>query len=337
MTRRESARAPRERGDLIAKSTAMRRVLELAERAARSDATVLITGESGTGKERLARYIHERSPRRGGPFVAINCSALPEPLLESELFGHKRGAFTGASEDTRGLVEAAEGGTLFLDEIGDTSPALQVRLLRALQERAVRPVGSTRDVAVDVRIVAATNRDLEALVAEKAFRRDLYYRLRVLPLEVPPLRERPEDLLPLARVFIARTCKENSCGPCALSSQVLDLLLAHDWPGNVRELENAVERAVILAENQPAIRVEDLPPEIRRRRAGADRRKAAGAPADIPTLAEIEKRHVLDTLQRLGGNRKETAKILGIGENTLHRRLRSYGVAAKRGAGQAGT
>ena len=180
---------------------------------------------------------------------------------------------------------------------------------------------------MDVRICAATNRDLESLVAEKVFRKDLYYRLRVVPLQVPPLRERREDLLPLCRAFIARTCTENSCGPCALSSEVLDLLCAYDWPGNVRELENAIERAVILAENQPTIRPDDLPPEVREARAPAARTDDA---AGIPTLEEIEKRHILDTLRQLDGNRKETAKVLGVGENTLHRRLRSYGIGAKR-------
>lgn len=301
----------------------MQRVLELAGRAARSEATVLVTGESGTGKERLARYIHERSQRRAGPFIAINCGALPEPLLESELFGHLKGAFTGASEETKGLFEAAAGGTLLLDEIGETSPGLQVRLLRALQERTVRPVGSATDVPVDVRIIAATNRDLEALVAEKKFRKDLYYRLHVVPLEVPPLRARPEDLLPLARTFIARTCTENSCGPCALSSEMLDLLLAYDWPGNVRELENAIERAVVLAEDQPTIRVSDLPAEIRERRTSDPQTNSA---PNILTLAEIERRHILETLDRLAGNRKETARVLHIGENTLYRKLESYGV-----------
>ncbi len=194
-------------GALVARSPAMGRVLELAHRAAQSGATVLITGESGTGKERLARFIHGESPRRAGPFVAVNCGALPEGLLESELFGHTKGAFTGATADRPGLFRAAAGGTLFLDEIGETTPATQVRLLRALQERVVRPVGANRDVPVDVRVVAATNRDLEEMVAEGAFRTDLYYRLRVVPLRVPPLRERPEDLLPLARQFIARTCR----------------------------------------------------------------------------------------------------------------------------------
>lgn len=316
---------------LVAKSPPMRRVLELADRAAASEATVLITGESGTGKERLARYLHVHSKHSGGPFVAVNCGALPESLLESELFGHVKGAFTGATSDKKGLFEVASGGTLFLDEIGETSLAMQVRLLRALQERTVRPVGATSDVDVDVRIIAATNQDLAAMVETKSFRKDLYYRLRVVPLELPPLRDRREDLLPLARQFIARTCTENSCGPCSLSSEVLDALTRYRWPGNIRELENAIERAVILAEGQPKIEVADLPPEIRGDSGGmaVDDDTSRGASAVVP-LAEVERRHILDTLDRLGGNRKATAEALGIGENTLWRRLKSYGMVRER-------
>ncbi|MBC7171004.1 MAG: sigma-54-dependent Fis family transcriptional regulator, partial [Polyangiaceae bacterium] len=249
--------------DIVARSAAMRRVLALAERVAATESTVLITGESGTGKERIARLVHARSRRSKKAFVGVNCGALPEPLLESELFGHKRGAFTGATADKQGLFEAASGGTLFLDEIGEMPLSMQVKLLRALQEQAVRPVGSTRDVPVDVRVVAATNRDLAALVDAGGFRKDLFYRLRVIPLELPPLRERRDDILPLARQSIARTCRQNACGPCALSSEVLDALHAYAWPGNVRELENAIERAVVLAEGQPKIVLGDLPPEIR--------------------------------------------------------------------------
>ena len=304
----------------------MRRVLALAERAAATDSTVLITGESGTGKERVARLLHAHSRRSKKSFVGVNCAALPEPLLESELFGHKKGAFTGATADKQGLFEAASGGTLFLDEIGETPLSMQVKLLRALQEHAVRPVGSTRDVPVDVRVVAATNRDLEALVDAGGFRKDLFYRLRVIPLELPPLRERRDDILPLARQFIAKTCKQNSCGPCALSSDVLDALHAYPWPGNVRELENAIERAVVLAEGQPKIELGDLPPEIR---APAGRGSAPPEPDQL-TLAEVERRHILATLERCGGNRSATAQALGIGENTLWRKLKAYGVPAAR-------
>lgn len=304
----------------------MRRVLELAERAAPSGATVLVTGESGTGKERVARLLHQRSPRSRRAFIGVNCGALPESLLESELFGHRKGAFTGAVADKEGLFAAASGGTLFLDEIGETPFAMQVKLLRALQEHAIRPVGATKDIPVDVRVVAATNRDLAALVKEGSFRKDLFYRLRVIPLELPPLRERREDILPLARQLIARTCRQNSCGPCALSSEVLDALSAYSWPGNVRELENAIERAVILAEGQPRIELTDLPPEVREL-AG---REDSPHPDEQLTLAEVERRYVLETLQRCAGNRAAAARALGIGENTLWRRLKAYGVAPAR-------
>lgn len=312
--------------DLIAKSTTFRRVLELAERAAATDSTVLITGESGTGKERVARFIHLQSPRRKQPFVAVNCAALPDALLESELFGHKKGAFTGAVADRHGLFKAASGGTLFLDEVGEMPRSMQVKLLRALQERAVRPVGATKDISVDTRVVTATNRDLEQLVELGGFRKDLYYRLRVIPLELPPLRARRDDILPLARHFIAKTCRQNSCGPCALSGAALDALCAYSWPGNVRELENAIERAVVLAEGQPRIEVGDLPPEIRSLGATHE-----ATPAEAPmTLEAVERRHILATLERFGGNRAVTAEALGIGANTLWRKLKSYGIPAAR-------
>lgn len=308
----------------------MRRVLELAARVAPTDATVSITGETGTGKERLARFIHERSNRAERPFLAINCAAVPEPLLESELFGHRRGAFTGASADKKGLFEAAHEGTLVLDEIGEIPLTVQVKLLRALQERAVRPLGATRDLAVNVRIIAVTNRDLAEMVREKTFRKDLFYRLRVVPLEVPPLRDRREDILPLARFFIARVCAENSCGPCSLSPEALDLLMAYGWPGNVRELENAIERAVVLAEGKPRIEPGDLPPEVR----GGSPVPMATAD-EILTLVEVERRHILATLDRLDGNRRATARALGIGENTLWRKLKSFGGVIPRRSGNA--
>jgi len=312
--------------ELVAKSVSMGRVLELANRAAVTDSTVLITGESGTGKERVARFIHLHSRRTKRPFIRVSCATLPESLLESELFGHKKGAFTGATADKQGLFEAASDGTLFLDEIGEMSLSMQVKLLRALQEHTVRPVGSTKDVAVDVRVVTATNRDLEALVEAGGFRKDLFYRLRVIPLELPPLRERRDDILPLARLFIAKTCRQNSCGPCALSSDVLDALHAYSWPGNVRELENAIERAVVLAEGQPKIELGDLPLEVRSPAAGSS---GSGDAESLP-LAEVERRHILATLERLRGNRAATAQALGISANTLWRRLKTYGVPAAR-------
>jgi DNA-binding NtrC family response regulator len=313
-----------------ARSSAMRELLDVAARAAASEVTVVITGESGTGKERLARFIHDVSRRREGPFVAINCGALPENLLESELFGHEKGAFTGAAGSREGLFEAARSGTLFLDEIGETSPATQVRLLRALQERTIRPVGANREVPIDVRVIAATNRDLAAMVDAGTFRTDLYFRLRVVPLLVPPLRGRREDILPLSRHFIAQTCALNRCGPCALSAEALDALHRYSWPGNVRELENAIERAVVLSEGQPHIRLHDLPPEV----SGGPSASAPTAPESpaagerVMTLAEVEKRHVLETLARFAGHRRKTAQALGIGENTLWRRLKKWGVIA---------
>ena len=234
-----------------------------------------------------------------------------------------KGSFTGATSDKKGLFAAAQGGTLFLDEIGETTPALQVKLLRALQEHQVRPVGATKDVGVDARIIAATNRDLEGMVRDRSFRKDLFYRLRVVPIEVPSLRDRREDILPLAREFIGHACGEHACGPCSLTSEALDLLLAYDWPGNVRELENTIERVVVLAEGKPRIETTDLPPEIRA--------PGHGSRDNEPlTLEEVERRHILAMLERFEGNRKATAGALGIGENTLWRKLRSYKMVKRR-------
>lgn len=307
--------------ELIAKSATMRRVLVLAERLAQTDAPVLLTGESGSGKERIARHLHARSRRGRGPFIPVNCGALPENLLESELFGHVKGAFTGADREHKGLFEAAAGGTLLLDEVGEIPLSVQVKLLRVLQDREVRRVGSTESRAVNVRIIAATNRNLDAMVRERAFRKDLYYRLKVVSLEVPPLRERKEDILPLAHSFVRRGCSTYHCGPCTLSAQALDRLLAYPWPGNVRELEHAMERAVVLAEGKPKIEENDLPPEILGK--GSEPR---GGDDELLLLAEVERRHILRILERCGSNRKETAKALGISTNTLWRKLRDYGV-----------
>jgi two-component system, NtrC family, response regulator HydG len=305
-------------GDLVARSRAMRNVLALAQRVAQSDAPVLLTGESGSGKERVARYIHASSRRARAEFVAVNCAALPEQLLESELFGHLRGAFTGADRDKKGLIAMASGGSLLLDEIGEIPLGVQVKLLRVLQDHEVRPVGGTESKHIDVRIIAATNRDLTEMVRERAFRKDLYFRLKVLAVEVPSLRERREDVLPLAHAFLRRDCATYHCGPCSLSSAALDRLIAYDWPGNVRELEHAMERAVVLAEGKPRIEASDLPPEI----GGL----ANGDPKeDGPlALAEVERVHILRVLEKMGGNRKETAQALGIGTNTLWRKLRQY-------------
>ncbi len=312
---------PTEANELVTKSAAMRNVITLTDRVAQVDAPVLLTGESGSGKERIARFIHAQSRRASGPFIPVNSGALPENLLESELFGHVKGAFTGADRDHKGLFEAAAGGTLLLDEAGEIPLAVQVKLLRVLEDHQIRRVGSTDSRAVNVRIIAATNRDLEEMVREKAFRKDLYYRLKVVSIEVPPLRARREDILPLAHSFVRRGCAAYHCGPCSLSAHALDRLLAYGWPGNVRELEHAMERAVVLAEGKPKIEESDLPPELLR----APSQPTSEDEASLP-LAEVERRHVLRVLERCGGNRKQTAKALGIATNTLWRKLREYGV-----------
>lgn len=313
-----------DRSGMVVQSEAMERVLDLARRVAKVDTTVLITGESGAGKERIARLIHEESSRAGGPFVAINCGAVPEGLLESELFGHARGAFTGAAQDRPGLFEAAGGGTLLLDEIGEVPPPMQVKLLRTLQEREVRRVGENRTRPVDVRVLAATNRDLAGEVNAARFRQDLYYRLRVVELRVPPLRERREDVLPLARTFLARASARLDRKVSGFTPQAANQLLRYPWPGNVRELENAVERAVVLARGS-RVDVPDLPEEV-----GL---AAPGAPAtgEGKTLEDVEREVILAVLQATGGNRALAAQRLGIGAATLYRKLKQYGVKGKGG------
>jgi two-component system response regulator HydG len=313
-------------GGVIAQSTGMQRVLDLARRVAQVDTTVLITGESGVGKERVARLIHDESARTAGPFVAVNCGAVPETLLESELFGHARGSFTGATQDRPGLFEAANNGTLLLDEIGEVPPAMQVKLLRVLQEREVRRVGENKGRAVNVRVLAATNRDLVEEIRAARFRQDLYYRLRVVELRLPPLRERRDDILPLARTFLAASGERSGRKGLSFSPPAAQQLLRHDWPGNVRELENAVERATVLATSD-RIGVEDLPDEIR---AIADH----GGGASPCSLAEVERKHILAVLAASDGNRAKAAATLGIGTATLYRKLKEYaaepGVVASR-------
>ncbi len=261
---------------IVSASAAMARVLELVSKVAATDATVLVTGESGTGKELIARAIHENSPRRDGSFVAINCGALPEGLLESELFGHVKGSFTGADRNKRGLFEEASGGTLFLDEITETTPGLQVKLLRALQEGEIRRVGDNHPVKVSARVVAASNRDLTKLVADGKFRDDLYYRLKVFPIEIPPLRERPEDALLLAESFLKRARVRTGSPAARFSPAAAKALSAYAWPGNVRELEHAVERSLIMASG-PAVELSDLPPEVASAAASAPTRAAGRA------------------------------------------------------------
>jgi two-component system, NtrC family, response regulator HydG len=303
---------------LIAQSTEMQKVLDLVLRVAPTDATVLIQGESGTGKEVIAKVIHHTSPRTDKPFVAVNCGALPEPLLESEIFGHVKGAFTGATAHKKGLFEEAHGGTFLLDEIGEMPPTLQVKFLRVLQEGEVRPVGSTQATTADVRVLAATNRDLGQLMQQGKFREDLFYRLSVIPVVLPPLRERREDIPALAEHFLRRYGQKQG-RPLRLSAAAVDTLLRYPWPGNVRELENAMERTAILARND-AIGPDDLPPHIA---AGAPLGPAPVLPRE-QTLAEVEKAHILQTLERCGWNHSRAAEALNIGRTSLWRKLKEY-------------
>ncbi len=306
-------------GSLIASSEAARRVLELARRVAQVDSTVLLTGESGVGKERFARFIHEQSARTAGPFVAINCGAVPEGLLESELFGHTRGSFTGATQDRVGLFEAANGGTLLLDEIGDVPPAVQVKLLRVLQEREIRRVGENRNRPVNVRLLAATNRDLVTEIRGARFREDLYYRLRVVEIRVPALRERREDILPLARSFLDAAVQRTGRKVSGFTPAAAQQLLSYRWPGNVRELENAVERAVVLAQ-RGRVDVDGLPPEVG---LAVPEPVACG---EVRTLEQVERDYIASVLRGLGGNRARAAEKLGIGTATLYRKLRRFGI-----------
>ena len=281
---------------------------------------MLITGESGVGKEVVARFIHEHSPRSRKPFVAINCGALPETLLESELFGHKAGSFTGAIRDRAGLFEQAVGGTLLLDEIGDVTPALQITLLRVLQDKTIRRVGDDQFRNVDVRIIAATNRKLDQEVRDERFRDDLFYRLRVVEIHLPPLRERVVDILPLARFFIERLRKRFSLRRLAIEPACLRFLETYPWPGNVRELENALERAAVMTDDG-WIRVEHLPPNM-----VEDDVFAGGSATSLTrTLAETERDYVLAVLKTADGNKTRAAKILGIGNTTLWRKLKEWG------------
>ena len=297
-------------------------VLELAETVAGTESTVLILGESGTGKEVVARYIHALSGRSDGSFLSINCGALPESLLESELFGHMKGSFTGAIKDKDGLLVAAAGGTFFLDEIGEMSPATQVKLLRAIQEREVIPVGATKAVSVDVRIIAATNRDLEEEIMRGRFRSDLYYRLNVIQLHLPRLRERREDIPILASYFLARSAEAGGEAPLTPTAEALAVLAEYDWPGNVRELENALERAVVVATGD-----EILPAALPERvRAAPPPRLGASEAPPNPTMEIVERAYILWVLQAEGGSKTRAAEVLGIDPSTLYRKLNRYGI-----------
>jgi two-component system response regulator HydG len=318
----ERRRSKREPG-LSVHSAAMRRLVAIALRVAEVDSTILIIGESGVGKERLARFIHSSSPRATGPFIPVNCGAVPDTLFESELFGHARGAFTGALHDRPGLFEAAQGGTLLLDEVGDVPLPMQVKLLRVLQERHVRRVGENRERRVNTRIIAATNRDLAEEVAERRFRRDLFYRLRVVELRVPPLRERPEDLRGLAQTLLARVAGYLRRPIIGYTANALDQMLRYPWPGNVRELENVVERACALATGE-LIDVDDLPDEVRHHHA------LVITSQHVRPLREIEREYILAALELNHGSRTLTAEQLQIGLATLRRKLNSYGIRDRR-------
>jgi len=304
-------------GDIISKNAHMQRMLNLLPRIAESGSTVLITGESGTGKELVARAIHSLSPRKKKPFVAVNCGALPDTLLESELFGHLAGAFTDAKHERRGYFATANGGTIFLDEIGDISAAMQVRLLRVLQERTYQPVGSSEPLKTDVRVICATNKDVEDLVKRREFRQDLYYRLNVMRLHIPPLRERKEDIPLLVEHFIGKLNRVRGRNVQGVSADATARLMAHDWPGNVRELENAIEHAFVLCDGQTLSAVH-LPDHLRP--------SDAEAPAPGTSLEDIEARAIYDALKRNAWRKLATARELKINKTTLWRRVKALGI-----------
>ena len=313
---REALTLAQEDAGLVGRSPAMIELYKEIARVAPSRSTVLITGESGTGKELVARSLHKHSPRAAREFVPVNCGALAETLLEAELFGHVRGAFTGAERDRKGLWEEADGGTLFLDEIGETSPAMQVKLLRAMQEGEVRRVGASRSVRVDARVVAATNRDLEREVAAARFREDLFYRLSVVTLRVPPLRERRGDIPLLAERFLQAASSNAGRARLRFSPGALARLTSYDWPGNVRELESAVEYAALHARGAE-VAPEDLPAKLQT--GDPPRDPLANLQADLPTLDELERRYLLHVLSAVGGNRSRAAEVLGVDRRTLYR------------------
>jgi DNA-binding NtrC family response regulator len=310
---------------IIGESGRMQEVLALVTRIAPSDATVLVRGESGTGKELVARAIHFNSLRANGPLVTLNCAALPEQLLESELFGHEKGAFTGAVAQRKGRFETADEGSIFLDEIGDLSPALQVKLLRVLQERQFERLGSSRTLTVDVRVIAATNKDLESAMRAGTFREDLYYRLNVVTIQIPPLRDRREDIPLLLDHFLRKFAEKNRRNVTGLTAAARDVLLKYEYPGNVRELENIAERAVLLCRGQ-VIDLEDLPATVR----PGQRSAADPLPKDLPgVLAEIERQAIQSALERTGGIQTQAAEALGISERVLRYKMKKYGLEGR--------
>jgi len=319
---REAQRVEAPFGNLVGTSRAMRRVYDMVERVSDSDTTVLITGESGTGKELIARALHARSPRREGPFLAINCAAISESLLESELFGHKAGAFTDARDDREGLFVQSSGGTLFLDEIGEMPVGMQTKLLRALQERRVRPLGGVGEVPFDTRLLAATNRDIDELVEQGTFREDLFYRINVVRVHLPPLRSRGNDVLALAQHFVDEKSRDAQKEIHGITPDAGAKLLDYDWPGNVRELENVVERAIALTRFDQIV-VEDLPDKIRQHQS-QNWVVAADDPDELPTLEALERRYIRRVLEASGGNKTQTARILGVDRRTLYRKLERF-------------
>jgi DNA-binding NtrC family response regulator len=307
---------------ILAESRSMRSVMSLIDRAASRDTPVLLIGESGTGKELLARALHKKSPRADRPFVVVNCSAIPETLLESELFGHRRGAFTDARDDRPGLFQAAHHGAIFLDEIGDMAPALQGKLLRVLQEKEVHPLGASAPVPVDARIITATHRDLAALVAEGRFRQDLLYRVNVIEVHVPPLRERPDDLTPLVRYVLDKQGAKLGKPGCTVSAAAIQVLRRHTWPGNVRELENVIERALVLGTGS-VIGVEDLPDSLK------DRRAPGSSSVASSRLSDVEREHIVRTIRAVAGNKAAAARALGLNRKTLYRKLTQHRIAVR--------
>lgn len=307
--------------NIVGAAPAMQQLFETIRQVAPTRATVLITGETGTGKELIAHAIHNLSPRRSGPFVAVHAAALSSTLLESELFGHEKGAFTGAVERRIGRFELADGGTLFLDEIGEIEPAMQVKILRVLEERAFERVGGSKTLHVDVRLIAATNKDLKKLVSEGKFRDDLFYRLSVVTVQLPPLRQRREDIPLLVRAFLEEFNRENNKQVRDLTAEALNVLMAYDWPGNVRELRNAVEQMVVLARSE-RLTLRDVPAAIR---GGADLTKISVVRTGM-TVEEAQRQLIIQALKETGGNRTQAAQKLGISRRTLHRKLKQYGL-----------
>jgi transcriptional regulator with PAS, ATPase and Fis domain len=305
---------------VIGNSKRMREVLNLLELVAPAEATVLILGETGTGKELAAQAIHLNSPRQSGPFVVVNCAALPETLLESELFGHERGAFTGATSKKDGRFLLAHRGTLFLDEIGEFSPATQAKILRVLQTREFEPLGGTRSLRVDVRIIAATNRNLEAMVREGSFREDLFYRLNVFPITLPPLRERLDDLEQIADFFLKRFRTKYQRPVKSLAPEVLEAFRHYPWPGNIRELENAIERGVIICQGE-TLMLKELPLTVQ-----SYGFEAMGEGEEEPSLPELERQLIIRTLEKMAQNRQQAAEVLGISLEELNLKIRAYGV-----------